>query len=82
MLISPFPAFLGYAPNQDPSVETDASAYMGSFLGYPHAKIADFGLSEIVSIAEDKNTAYVHENVGSYFWKPPVSLLLLLSCIN
>lgn len=69
-------AFLGYAPKQDELIDSSTPAYMGSFLKYPHAKIAEFGLAEIVTFSGGMNVAALQTS-GAYLWKPPVSSQLL-----
>jgi serine/threonine protein kinase len=44
---------------------------MGSILSYPHAKIADFGLSTITSNHDPNNTAAKQQKIGSAYWRPP-----------
>jgi hypothetical protein len=73
-------AFVGYpaAPDQPPGVND--SGFLGNQLEYPVAKIADFGLSRIMTLADEDNIARNHWGVGSPPWVPPVRLSLRHCC--
>lgn len=68
-------AFLGYPSAPSQPLTQYAAGYVGAQMKYPHAKIADFGLSQITTLAEDDNKA-VNHGAGTEYWLPPVSLPL------
>lgn len=65
-------AFLGYTPAPSQPFSEADSDYLGFQLKYPHAKIADFGLSEITNYSSDVNMMSNHR-AGTPMWFPPVS---------
>lgn len=65
-------AFLGYTPAPLQPLDESDPGYLGSHFNYPHAKIADFGLSQITTLGDEDNMANNHK-AGSYYWFPPVS---------
>ena len=71
--LKPSNTFMGYSHiEQDPDkVLSDPANYMGTCLDYPHAKIADFGLSKITTNGDPENTAYKQAHVGTAQWRPP-----------
>jgi serine/threonine protein kinase len=67
--MKPENTFLGFPFSSGPT--TSAESYIPSMLSYPHAKIADFGLSTITTSASRLNTAAEHARLGSRWWHPP-----------